>query len=82
MDQLFNQFGNIMKSSAYPIIAQKCSDLETENTRLKERVKYLEDLVKEYTLKMTVNLSGGKVDDFLKAQLQDYGPNDLKNINI
>lgn len=54
--------------------------LKEENEKLKERVKYLEGLINEYILKMKVNLSGGKVDEFLKAQLSD--PDDLKGINI
>lgn len=29
-----------------------------------------------------VRLSGSKVNDFLKAQIQDDGPNDLKGVNI
>lgn len=39
--------------------------------------------LKEVTNKISsVRLSGVKVDDFLKAQLQDDGKNDLQQVNI
>lgn len=51
--------------------------LKDENKRLSDRVKYLEGLINEYTLKMKANLSGGKVDEFLKEQTADDIPNEL-----
>lgn len=51
--------------------------LKDENRRLSDRVKYLEGLINEYTLKMKANLSGGKVDEFLKEQTADDIPAEL-----
>ena len=70
MENLFEQIANISKASAYDIVAQQNVELTAENQKLKERVKYLEDLIREYTFKMRVNLSGGKVNEFLKEQVQ------------
>ena len=77
---IFNQMVAISKAGAYDIIVKHRDELAAENERLKARVKYLESLIDEYATKMTVNLSGGKVDQFLKDQLSD--PDDLKEINI
>jgi hypothetical protein len=61
--QLFNQdvfFENITalsKAHAYDIVSAKALDLEAENIQLKERVKFLEDLINEYTGKMLAHLS-------------------------
>lgn len=55
-------------------------ELKAENNRLKERLNYLEGLINEYTLKMKANLSGGKVDQFLKDQAENNDSNDLKNV--
>ena len=80
MDNLFEQFANISKAHAYDIISQQVIELKEENTKLRNRVKYLEELINEYTLKMMAPspLSGGKVTDFLKEQLTD--PDDIKDV--
>ncbi len=46
------QIINITKAGAYDIVAQHRNELLEENTKLKERVKYLENLIKEYSDKM------------------------------
>ena len=46
------QIINITKAGAYDIVAQHRNELLEENANLKERVKYLENLIKEYTDKM------------------------------
>ncbi|HRP30420.1 MAG TPA: hypothetical protein PKV73_00945 [Agriterribacter sp.] len=69
MDNLFEQMTAISKGSAYDAIRPEYERLQQENALLKDRVKYLEGLINEYTLKMKANLSGGKVDDFLSSQL-------------
>lgn len=78
MDFLFEQMTAISKAGAYDAIAPEYSRLQAENAQLKDRVKFLEELINEYTLKMKANLSGGKVESFLKEQLND--PDDLKNV--
>lgn len=79
MNSLFEQIANISKASAYDIIAPEFEKLTTENLKLKARVKYLEDLIAEYTGKMKVNLSGGKVDTFLKDQVKEYNGSAIEN---
>ena len=69
MEDLFEQMANISKAHAYDIVVDQVNSLTIENKRLKDRVKYLEDLITEYANKMTINLSGGKVDQFLKDQI-------------
>lgn len=80
MDNLFEQITNISKAHAYDIIVAHRDELAAENEKLKARVKELESLISEYSTKMLVNLSGGKVDQFLKDQVNDR--DDLKDINI
>jgi len=46
------QIINITKAGAYDIVAQHRNELLEENAKLKERVKYLENLIKEYADKM------------------------------
>ena len=46
------QIINITKAGAYDIVAQQRNELLEENAKLKDRVKYLENLIKEYTDKM------------------------------
>ncbi len=58
MDYLHEQIMNISKAQAYDIIREKANELEAENKLLKERVKYLEDLIKEYTDKAIAILKG------------------------
>jgi hypothetical protein len=68
-DTLFEQMTAISKAGAYDAIAPDYAKVKEENIQLKARVKYLEELINEYTFKMKANLSGGKVDAFLKNQL-------------
>lgn len=58
MDNLFEQIVNITKANAYDIICQKSKELEEENKKLKDRVKFLEDLINEYTTKAIDILKG------------------------
>jgi len=92
-NNFYDQIVNISKASAYDIISQQVIELKDENIKLRNRVRYLEELINEYTLKMKANLSGGKVDEFLKDQLPDSDTekeviqemkdyDDLKDINI
>ena len=69
MEDLFEQITAISKAHAYDIVVDQVNDLTIENKKLKERVKYLEDLISEYSNKMLVNLSGDKVNQFLKDQI-------------
>lgn len=68
-DTFFEQMTAISKAGAYDAVQPEYQRLQQENAQLKDRVKYLENLIAEYTLKMKVNLSGGKVDEFLSSQL-------------
>lgn len=56
MDNLFEQIANITKAHAYDIIVEQRNELLKENELLKNRVKYLESLIKEYTGKMLANI--------------------------
>lgn len=72
-DKGYKAFLNLSESSKTPTpVSIDKEVLEAENKQLRERVKYLEDLIVEYTGKMKVNLSGGKVDSFLKDQVKEY----------
>ena len=75
MDNLHEQIVNISKAGAFDIVSKHNQELQEENKLLKERVKYLQDLIVEYTGKMKSNLSGGKVDEFLKSTLNDIPEN-------
>ena len=75
---LMQQILNISKAGAYDAIQPEYTRLFEENKQLKERVKYLEELINEYTLKMKANLSGVKVDEFLKEQITDN--DDIKDV--
>lgn len=77
-DSFHEQIIAISKAGAYDAIKDNYQELQVENEKLKARVKYLEDLIIEYSTKMTVNLSGGKVDQFLKDQINN--PDDLKDV--
>lgn len=57
MDNLLNQIVNISKAGAYDIIVAQRDELLQENALLKSRVKFLEDLINEYTGKMKENQS-------------------------
>lgn len=46
------QIINITRAGAYDVVAQHRNELLEENAKLKERVKYLENLIKEYSDKM------------------------------
>ena len=46
------QIINITKAGAYDVVTQHRNELLEENAKLKERVKYLENLIKEYSDKM------------------------------
>ena len=74
-----NMIVNISKAGAYDAIRPKYDEMIEENERLRKRVTYLEDLISEYTLKMKANLSGVKVDSFLKEQIEE-DKDDLKNV--
>lgn len=76
MENLFEQITQITKAHAYDIVSEQNKELQQENIALKYRVKYLEDLIREYTFKMKVNLSGGRVDEFLKEQITPPEPID------
>lgn len=52
-DTLFDQLTTMTKAYSYDIISQKCQELENENRLLRERVKALENLIDEYSKKMT-----------------------------
>jgi len=81
MEDIFGQIVNITKAGAYDALAPKYAELQEENNRLRERVEFLEKLINEYTLKMKANLSGGKVDSFLKDQVIE-DKDDLKELDI
>jgi regulator of replication initiation timing len=53
----------------YPQLENENQALRLENEILKIRVKYLENLITEYSDKMKVSLSGTKVNQFLKDQI-------------
>lgn len=46
------QIINITKAGAYDVVVNHRNELLEENAKLKERVKYLENLIKEYSDKM------------------------------
>ena len=46
------QIINITKAGAYDVVSQHRNELLEENAKLKERVKFLENLIKEYSDKM------------------------------
>ena len=52
MDNITQTIINISKASAYDVVSQQRNELLEENAKLKERVKYLENLIKEYSDKM------------------------------
>lgn len=56
MDNIFEQIVNISKASAYDIVNDELIKVQIENTILKDRVKYLEALISEYSGKMIDNL--------------------------
>lgn len=56
MDQLMEQIVNISKAGAYDIVSKQRNELLEENKALKEQVKFLRDLIMEYTDKMLNNL--------------------------
>lgn len=49
---LTQQIVNISKAGAFDIVTEHRNELLEENAKLKERVKFLENLIKEYTDKM------------------------------
>ena len=57
MDSLFEQMTNITKAHGYDILAGQVDELKAENKALRDRVIYLQDLIKEYTGKMLDNLN-------------------------
>lgn len=77
-DVLFEQMTAISKAGAYDAIAPDYARVKEENEKLRARVKYLEDLIVEYTGKMKVNLSGSKVDSFLKEQVKEYNWSEIE----
>lgn len=57
-DKLFEEMSRITKAHAYDIVAKQRDELVEENKLLLRRIKYLEDLIKEYTEKMLKNIDG------------------------
>lgn len=62
-DTLFDQLTTMNKAYGYDVLAKDNKALKEENKKLTDllhcyadRVKYLEDLIKEYTTKMLNNL--------------------------
>ena len=51
-DNLMEQIVNISKASAFDILSKHNQELQAENEKLKERIKYLETLIDTYTDKM------------------------------
>ncbi len=51
-EALLEQIVNISKTGAYDIVSKHNQELQAENEKLKERIKYLEDLINEYVEKM------------------------------
>jgi hypothetical protein len=47
-----SQMVQITKAHAYNIAIEQVKELKLENEQLRARVKYLEDLIKEYTSKL------------------------------
>jgi len=52
MTDLFEKISNITKASAYDIVSKELIKVRAENEALKERVKFLENLIDEYAAKM------------------------------
>ena len=52
MDNITQTIINISKASAYDVVSQQRNELLEENAKLKDRVKFLENLIKEYSDKM------------------------------
>ena len=48
MDALFEQIINISKAHAYDIVSKQVQELTVENNKLKERIKFLDNLLDEY----------------------------------
>lgn len=71
IDNFFEQMNMINKAQGFDILKEQVKGLQEENSKLRSRVKYLEQLIDEYTLRMKANLSGGKVDEFLKGFSND-----------
>ena len=65
-DTLFEQMTAISKAGAYDAIAPDYAKVKEENIQLKARVKYLEDLIIDYTDKMIANIEGIKNEDDIK----------------
>lgn len=51
-NDLEQQIVNISKAGAYDIVREQVTELQVENEKLKERIKYLEDLINEYATKI------------------------------
>ena len=62
MDHLSEMIVNISKAGAYDIVSKQVIELKEENTKLKDRVKYLEDLIIEYTERMKQNIETIKIN--------------------
>ena len=59
-DNLYEQIVNISKAGAYDVVSQQVIELKEENDILRSRVKELENLIIEYTEKMSNNLNQTK----------------------
>lgn len=54
--ELFDQLTTMTKAYGYDVLSQDYEKLKEENKNLRERIKYLEDLIQQYTTKMLNNL--------------------------
>lgn len=52
---LLTQITNITKAHAYDITVEQVKELKAENEKLRDRVKFLENLINEYTEKILTN---------------------------
>lgn len=56
-DTLFDQLTTMTKAHAYDNLSQDYEKIKNENKRLRDRVKFLEDLINEYTEKILSSLN-------------------------
>lgn len=65
MENIFEQMTQITRAAAYPILVEQVKELKEENSVLRDRVIYLQNLITEYTAKMKANLEGSVSADDL-----------------
>lgn len=51
-DYLHEQIINISKAGAFDVVSKYNQELQAENKKLKDRVKFLEDLINEFCEKL------------------------------